>query len=352
MPNSTSPQDLRILLQETAWLEPEHFALAQEISSHEKTDHNTSWKVYLSILALLGFEVWLEERLSDKVITKDISRITTAGNLKVGEFKYSAIATENLLSEVVKIPKEIIEKSENFAHFYVVVEVLEEDEQVVIKGFLSHNQLIESINNFKFSISDGCYQIPLSLFDMEPNHLSLYHRYIEASEFAPLAVESPVTQAAEIIPNIVSKTTTKLSQWLEGVIDEGWQALDSIQRPELHLNYSLRSMDDEIKRTKIIDLGINLDSHKVALIICISPDNTNQEKISVLAQLKPMNRDELLPQNIKLSLISKAGKVLEEVTSSAQDKLIQSNILKGVLGKQFSIKVSLGDSSITERFEL
>lgn len=357
MPKSNSPQDLRILLQETAWLEPEHFVLAQKTSSLEKTNHNTSWQIYLNTLALLGFEVWLEKRLPGKVITRDISLITTAGNLKVDEFKFCAIATESLLSEVVKIPKAIIENPHNYAHFYVVLEVLEEEEQVVIRGFIPHKQLIES--KLKLLVSDGCYQIPLSLFDMEPNHLSVYQRYVEASEFLPTVVPTQANQATERTPNIVSKTTTKLSKWLEGVIDESWQTLDSITRPGLNLGYSLRNIDDETKRTKIIDLGISLDSHKVALVICISPsvspnsiDNTNQEKISVLAQLRPMNADGFLPYNIKLSLISKAGKVLQEVTSRIQDKCIQLNVLKGEPGKKFSIKVSLGDSSITEKFEL
>ena len=355
MPNSNSPQDLRILLQENAWLEPEHFALAQKTSSLEKTNHNTSWQIYLNTLALLGLEVWLEKSLPDKVILRDIDRITTAGYLNADKFKICAIATESLLCEVVEIPKAIIENPDNFAHFYVVVEVLEEEEQVVIKGFLSHKQLIENKDNLKLSTSDSCYQIPLSFLDMEPNHLSLYQRYVEASEFLPLVAQSQITQTNQIAANIVSKTTTKLSKWLQGVIDESWQALDSIKRPELNLDYSFRSIDDETKRTKIIDLGINLDSHKVALVICISPDNlenSNQGKISVLAQLRPMNGDDYLPQNIKLILISKAGKVLQEITSGIQDTCIQSNLLKGEPGKKFSIKVSLGDSSITEKFEL
>ena len=149
MPNSDSPQDLRILLQENAWLEPEHFALAQKTSSLEKTNHNTSWQIYLNTLALLGLEVWLEKSLPDKVILRDIDRITTAGYLNADKFKICAIATESLLCEVVEIPKAIIENPDNFAHFYVVVEVLEEEEQVVIKGFLSHKQLIENKDNLK-----------------------------------------------------------------------------------------------------------------------------------------------------------------------------------------------------------
>lgn len=354
MPNPNSPQDLRMLLQETAWLEPEHFALAQKTSSLEKTNHNTSWKIYLNTLALLGLEVWLEKSLPDKVITRDIHAIATAGNLKVGEFKFCAIATESLLGEVVKIPKAIIENPDNFAHFYVVLEVLEEEEQVVIRGFLSHKQLIESKNNFKVPMSDDCYQIPLSLFDMEPNHLSLYQRYVEASEFLAPVAQTQVAQATKIAANIVSTTTTKLSEWLQGVINESWQSLDSIKRPE-YFDYSFRSINDETKRTKIIDLGINLDSHKVALVICISPNNlddVNQGKIRVLAQLRPMNEDDFLPYDIKLSLISKAGKVLQEISSRTQDKYIQLNVFKGEPGKQFSIKVSLGNSGITEKFEL
>ena len=143
MPNLTCSQDVRIMLQETAWLEPEHFLLARKISFLEKTNHQNSWQIYLNTLALLGLEVWLQKRLRNKVITRDISRISTAGNLKVDEFKFCTIATENLLSEVIKISKI------NVAHFYVLIEVLEEEEQVVIRGFLSHNQLIKSSNKSK-----------------------------------------------------------------------------------------------------------------------------------------------------------------------------------------------------------
>ncbi len=348
MPNSTSPQNLRILLQETAWLEPEHFALAQKTSSLEKTDHNTSWQIYLNTLALLGFEVWLQKRLPNKVIARDISQITTAGNLKVDEFKFCTIASDNLLSEVVNIPKVIIENYQNFAHFYVVVEVLEEEEQVVIKGFLSYNQLIESRNNLKLSISDDCYRLPLSLFDMEPNHLLIYQRYVEASEFAPPIVDSQVSQISE-------KTPTKLSDWLKGLIDESWQALDSIKKAKLNLEFSVRKISKHNKKFKIIGFELNSECRQVALLIGISvdsKDNKSKEKLSVLAQLIPMNEDNFLPHKIELSLISKAGKVLQTITSRIQDNCIQLNVFKGEIGKKFSIKVSLGNSSITEKFEL
>ncbi|NJM22624.1 MAG: DUF1822 family protein [Richelia sp. RM2_1_2] len=353
--NSNSSPDLRLLIPETVWLEPEHYLLAQQISSLKTNNASTSWQTYINTLALLGLEVWLQ----DKLITRDISTIKTGDNIKVDQFKFCAIATEHLLDEIVNIPSLVIENPEYTAHFYVLLEVLEEEEEVVIKGFLPHNQLVEVKNNLELPINNGCYQLPLSVFDIEPNHLLFYLYYLQASEIAPLVVHSQVNQVSENLSKIVNATTTKLSQWLQGIIGEGWQTLDSINKPELNLAFSTINIFKDTKKAKIIDLGMNLDNQKVSLLINIFPkksdddkDNYAQDQISVLVQLYPMNGDNVLPHNIQLVLLSKAGKVLQETTSRIQDNCIQLNAFKGERGKKFSIKVSLGDSSITENFEL
>ncbi|MEO0684822.1 MAG: DUF1822 family protein, partial [Cyanobacteria bacterium J06649_11] len=222
MPNSNSSQDIRFMLPETIWLEPEHFLVAQQISYPGKTDPGTSWQAYLNTLALIGFEIWLQKRLPDKVITKDTSMVKAAGSLKVDEFKFCAIATQNLLSEMVSIPSLVVDKPEYSAHFYVVLEILEEEEQAIIRGFLPHNQLVEIIYNSKLPASEGYYHIPLNLFDIEPNHLLFYQHYIKASEFARSLVDmdSQVNQSSQNLSNVVSTTTTKLSHWLQGVFEE------------------------------------------------------------------------------------------------------------------------------------
>ncbi|MDY6896760.1 MAG: DUF1822 family protein [Cyanobacteriota bacterium] len=357
MPNSTYPQDLRLLLPETVWLEPEHFFLAREIIS-SATANSDSWQTYLNVLALLAFEEWLKERLPNKVISRDTSSIQAAGNLKIDDFKFCAIAVEHLLDEVVKIPQMVVEKPELAAHFYVVLEVLEEEEEVIIKGFLPYKQLIE-MSNFQLSVDEGCYQIPLSALDMEPSHLLVYQRYAQASEFAVPVTDNQIIKASENLSQIVSTTTTKLSNWLQGVIDEAWLTIDSISNPELNLAFSTRSVDTASKKAKIIDLGIDLGNRKVALLVNISPDKTtdsknenSEEQINVLAQLYPMSGEKFLPHNIKLLLISKAGKTLQEVTARVQDNYIQLKPFKGLTGKKFSIQISLGDMAIKENFEL
>jgi hypothetical protein len=55
---------------------------------------------------------------------------------------------------------------------------------------------------------------------------------------------------------------------------------------------------------------------------------------------------------MKLMLLSKAGKTLQEVTARTQDNYIQLKTFKGEPGRKFSIKVTLGDVSVNENFEL
>jgi len=357
MSNSTYSQDLRLLLPETIWLEPEHFFLAQKICPPDTA--NGDWQTYLNTLALLAFEEWLKEHLPDKVISRDTSSIQAAGNLKIDDFKFCAIAVEHLLDEVVDIPQAVVEKSELAAHFYVVLEVLEEEEEVIVKGFLTYKQLIEMKSNFKLSVSEGCYQLPLSKFDMEPTHLLMYQRYAQASEFTLPVTDNQIIEASENLSEVVSTTTTKLSNWLQGIINEAWLTIDAISNPKLNLAFSTRNVNTGTKKAKIIDLGIDLGNRQVALLVNISLDKSNdsknqssEEKINVIAQLYPMNGEKFLPQNIKLFLISKAGKTLQEVTSRIQDNYIQLKPFKGQAGKKFSIQISLGDMVVKENFEL
>src|SRR4028118_879690 len=134
--------DLRLLLPKVIELEPEHFELSREISNRV-TDEAPRWQTYLNILALLGFEAWIRERIPDKPVHRDTKEIEPVCHLKVGEFKLCLIATEHLLDEVVNVPQNAIEQAEKAAHFYVILEVLEEEEEVIIRGVLRYDQLVD-----------------------------------------------------------------------------------------------------------------------------------------------------------------------------------------------------------------
>ncbi|MEO1378469.1 MAG: DUF1822 family protein, partial [Cyanobacteria bacterium J06635_10] len=120
--------------------------------------------------------------------------------------------------------------------------------------------------------------------------------------------------------------------------------------PELNLAFSTRNMAQGTKRAKIIDLGIQLGNQKVALLVNVLPDP--QDKINVLIQLYPTNRERFVTENIQLLLLSKGGKKLQEVNSRLQDNFIQLKPFKGEPGKQFSVQISCEDLIVNEHFEL
>lgn len=354
--NST---DLRLLLPEVILLESSHFESAKKMSDRVNNESHR-WQTYLNSLALLGFESWLNARTPKQPIIREPNFSETVSYLKVGDFKVCLIAIENILDEEVILPIDVIEKPELAAHFYVVIEVLEEEEELIIRGFMRHDELSNYLKKLNFSkakipgdskmemqLNQGFYRLPLSLFDPEPNHLLFYSRFLEAT-----AIPLPAVTAnkVETLVEYLQESTTKLSQWLQGVIDESWLAIDAFVSPEAQLAFSTRSVEVATKRAKLIDLGIELNHQNVALLVQIAEET--EDKISISAQLHPTGRQKYLPANIKLILLSKAGKNLQEVEARGQDNYIQLKLFKGEKGKRFSIEVSLGDVNVRENFEL
>jgi hypothetical protein len=354
MHNST---DIRLLLPESIWLESEHFEEAKKMTdghslpisekrsagSDRSNNEADKWQTYLNALALLGFEEWLSTRITQQPIKRD----SNISYLKVGEFKLCLIATEHILDEQVNLAVDFIERPELAAHFYVLLEVLEEQEEVIIRGFLRYDELI-NYTTIKLQPRDGFYRLPLAEFNPEPNHLIFYSRFLE-----PTAIPLPVateTKAEESLVGYLQETTTKLSQWLQGVIDESWQAIDTLISPEVNLAFSTRSVEVATKRGKLIDLGIQLSHQTVALLVNITEEA--EEKISISIQLHPTGKEKYLPGNIKVTLLSKVGNILQQVEARGQDNYIQLKLFKGERGKRFSIKVSLDDLSVRENFEL
>jgi len=348
--NSTN---LRFLLPEVIWLEPEYFEQASEISNKVSGEAH-QWQTYLNALALFGFEKWLSERIPEQIVNRDLNVTEAICHFQLGEFKLCLIATDNLINEVVNLPI-AIDLPKFAAHFYVLLEVLEEQEQVIVRGVLRYDQLINYQSRSNLQLPKSCYQLPLSLFDAEPNHLLFYYRYLESTAI-PLPIASaehpamPSQKAKEKLPGYLEQTRIKLSQWLQGVFDEGWQAIDALINPEANLALSTRNTESGAKGGKLINLAMQLGSQTVALLVTITPET--EEKLGSSIQLHPTGGERYLPPNLKLTLLSKAGKTLQEVQSRSQDNYIQLKSFKGELGKRFSVEVSLSDVSVKEEFEL
>ena len=211
---------LRLSLPEVVEMEIEYFDRAREIGDRE-TGEVQQWQPYLNVLALQSLEEWLNRRLPD--CTVEQNEINTDCYLKVGEFKLYVIATEHVLDEIVNIPEAAIKIPEKQAHFYVLLEVLEEQQQAIFRGIMRREELINYCTSNQTQPSQSCYQLPLALFDNEPNHLLFYFQFTKATAIA-LCIAS--TKEKKLVN--IKQNRSKLNRWLQDVFEKNWLSCELI----------------------------------------------------------------------------------------------------------------------------
>lgn len=409
-------------ISEIIYLEPEHFERAVEISS-KIINENYRWKTYVSVLALCSFEEWLKSQVNDLLISADYSSLqhqyttesTTLSYLQVGDFFVCLIVSETVASATIFIPKNAIDSPELVPHFYVVIEVLEEQEEVIIQGCLRYDKLI----NYHLTLIDDNYQLPLYLFNTEINHLLLALRLL-----------SPTA----IIPKIENSNITKLNTWLQNTFEKTWLAIEDLLDTALlrrsivwqqafyrsdEDNAKLRSSTSEKEIQELLNqianntnefqlqkavkrLGVIATGNHKAILTLINLLETTQDDETLwtiveslwqmapgvasagvrrvklidlgmqvagrtialaVAILKKSNQqfgvllrvypthDELYVP-VKLKLILlDNGEILHEVIARIADNYIQLK-LSGNKGETFSVKIMLEEGSITEHFEI
>ncbi|MFH7029840.1 MAG: DUF1822 family protein [Heteroscytonema crispum UTEX LB 1556] len=150
----------------------------------------------------------------------------------------------------------------------------------------------------------------------------------------------------------------KLSQWVTGIFETGWQTLESLwNQLELTQAYAFRGSEsveasvpnetEFIRRAKLIDLGIQIANQPVMLIVELSPQRN--EQTSIRLQLHPASNQIYLPPEVKLTVLDDTGAVFLSAQARSADNYIQLQ-LRGEPGEKFSVRVALNDTSITEHF--
>lgn len=104
-----------------------------------------------------------------------------------------------------------------------------------------------------------------------------------------------------------------------------------------------------VRRVKLLDLGMQVAGQTVALAVAILQKSDRQ--VGVLLRVYPTGNEPYLPSDLKLILLDTSGQILREVTARRADVYIQLK-LSGEPGEKFSVRVALGEASITEDFAL
>lgn len=159
---------------------------------------------------------------------------------------------------------------------------------------------------------------------------------------------------------VAGRTRVNLSQWLEDVFEAGWQTVEALLNPpETGLAFSFRSADSSvvtaastlpeagIRRGKLIDLGMQLAASPVALIVELRPES--EVKTNILLQVHPTGSQTYLPPSLQLIVLDESGSTFLEAQARSADNYIQLQF-SGEPEERFSVKITLGDASITEHF--
>lgn len=172
-------------------------------------------------------------------------------------------------------------------------------------------------------------------------------------------LNQPMREKVVMTPSRPNRTKVNLSQWLTNIFDTGWQTVESLLNPlEPDLVFRCRSADSAvltdseqsnigIRRAKLIDLGMQLAGHPVALVVELTPDS--EQKKNILLQLHPASNQIYLPPLLELTVLDENNLVFLESQARSADNYIQLHF-SGSPGEQFSVKVALGDDSIMEDF--
>lgn len=170
---------------------------------------------------------------------------------------------------------------------------------------------------------------------------------------------------------VAAKTRVNLNQWFTNIFEQGWETVESLLAPtEPELAFNFRSLPDSIvddhfrrapdsvldkpaisteaiRRAKLIDLGMQLAGYPVALVVKLQPES--EHKTYILLQLHPTGGQQYLPPHLQLTVLDEFGSIFLEAQSRSADNYIQLQF-SGLPGEPFSIKVALGDASVTEDF--
>ncbi|MEH2326428.1 MAG: DUF1822 family protein [Nostoc sp.] len=183
------------------------------------------------------------------------------------------------------------------------------------------------------------------------------------TETLPLAQLQPLEAFIDHLDQLRQSPNplVNLSQWFAGIFETGWQTVESLWNlPELRPAYAFRSADTvEInalnlaesitKRAKLIDLGIQILNQPVMLIVQISPEKDQQTSIHL--QLHATGNHIYLPPGVHLTVLDSSGTVFLNAQSRRLDNYIQLQF-RGEPREQFSVKVAINDTSITEYFRI
>jgi Protein of unknown function (DUF1822) len=151
------------------------------------------------------------------------------------------------------------------------------------------------------------------------------------------------------------ESSVKLSHWLDCIFESSWQTIEAVFSPpqmafrcgenRLQLGNERATPDrDTIERIKVLNLP-GLDTPLALLVRLLSHDRS---KMNIGVEVYPTGDLTHLPTDLKLAILDEEGDAVMQAEARTT-KNIQFKF-SGEAGEQFSVKVALGNTHLTESF--
>lgn len=152
----------------------------------------------------------------------------------------------------------------------------------------------------------------------------------------------PQSLPVNSMPNL-GQGLVNLGQWLQGVVEAGWQAVEEgITPTQLNAAYAFRSRRSPgtAHQAKLLDFRPQL-TQPIALTVDVR--STGAESTMVFLQLQPTG-DQPLPANLQLAILDETG---AEILTETGNGLLE---ISGRTGEQFSLRITLDDTCMVQDF--
>ncbi|MEO1430336.1 MAG: DUF1822 family protein [Cyanobacteria bacterium J06633_8] len=376
-------------------------ALKQTAKNNYQTDV-ASHRAFINRLCLNVFVKWLQdepdllEKFHIPAPSPDIDKrwqFVNGIDLNLTQVRLVLVPTEQSDSREFPIPQEWVDIPNWAANYYLAVQLNLEQSWLRVSGFVSHQQLrqkaqYDSIDrnyyvNYDDLIADiNIMWVAQKLCTLKKTQVQFLPTLSESQakqfikQLSQPTVYSPrlhlsfaqwgailasekyrKTLYNQRIVNLMDNTSEivlELSSWFDNVFNGGFCSVDDLLNLTNTTAFQFRSdsvlNEVCVKGAKLIDLGMQLESNSVALLIGLSPQIDN--KVGIRVQLYPASGEAYLPDSVQLALLSESGTTLQSVKSRSYDNYIQLKRFKLPLGKYFSIQVARKDVKIKENFVL
>jgi len=317
------------------------------------------WQTFLQALALEGFQRWLAAGTLALSQNNDDQQSPSPGMVyPVGDFRLCLLAQGSLSDDRVSLPAASLDATGAYAHFWVLLEVQEEVNQVTVLGSLRCDR-ISACQPLQVN-ADGSYTVPIAAFDTAPEELLLYLSCLNPAQLAAPSLVRPA--AADIHPRATDRPIN-VGRWLQDQLDAvaaglAWTLLPPLVPATAGLrspSETLTAMLEELEPTLPIPetaRGAYTDFQRFGLpfrlyALTWTLFESDTPEWSLLLLLGPVNGRQL-PAGIRLMLRDQHTILVDQTLTTDTDATYLYGQVIGTWAEEFIATVQLpGGSTLT-----